>query len=452
MHSLVPTTAAHRDAVWRVHRAAFSDIAEASLGAGFEERMQREFDEAFEPMQIRLVVEDEQVLGFVHLQREEGDRFLKTMAVVPAHQGRGLGAEVLRGLQAEAEAAGDSLTLSVYETNPALRLYARQGFARLGQDGIRIRMRWVPDAYSPPFEPGRWGWTHARVTPVLEGENELFRVDAEQGSFAVRLYRAGRRTPAQVVAEWSWAEALAERLPVVPAVPTPAGDLIVTVPDGRLAVAMPWVEGRTVRIDTPEQAERLGRLLGQLRGEADRVQAENWAPAFGHRPVYDPASDVQVTLSAFEGETFARPEQVTALRALASRLLAALARLPLMANAFVHADAHRWNLLDDGEDWWLIDFDDCGFGPPESELATIRTHLRAAGTFDQLRAGLMAGWGPHDPSRVALAAACHVFATIGEFPSHLDMGPLASDAQGTLDRYLSYCEAELAEGGIDGGV
>lgn len=53
---------------------------------------------------------------------------------MPEAQGRGIGAALVRGLQAEARVAGMPLKLKVLKTNPALRLYQRLGFAIVGED------------------------------------------------------------------------------------------------------------------------------------------------------------------------------------------------------------------------------------------------------------------------------------------------------------------------------
>lgn len=413
--------------------------------------MRSDFDRAFAPEELSWIVAGERV-GFCHLQRSKGDLYLKLIVVDPARQGGGLGGATLRVLQQIATDEGRTLTLSVYATNPSRRLYARMGFVRLGRDGIRIRMRWTPPrTWDVPFEV----WGGGRVTPVLVGENEVFRLDQDAGSLAVRVYRPGRRTRRQIEAECAWADALALRLDWDSVVPVVGGDdAVVECDDGRFAVASPWVEGQTPSMETPGEAERMGRLLGRVQRAARDVLAEVGSDWVGHeRPRYG-AHEIDQTLAAYAGDTFASEEQVAALREAAARLRGALDAAPLSGDSrgdsWVHADAHRWNVIDDGTRWWLIDLDDSGFGPPELELATLRTHLRAQGRYEALAPALLRGWAEQipecaDPQRVALAAALHVFATMGEFPSHLDMGPLAADARGTLDRYLGYFAAELAE-------
>ena len=65
------------------------------------------------------------------------------LQVAPEHQRSGIGSLLLRRLCAEARDAGADLTLSVLKSNPALRLYVRQGFAVFGESSTAYKMRIV---------------------------------------------------------------------------------------------------------------------------------------------------------------------------------------------------------------------------------------------------------------------------------------------------------------------
>ena len=59
-----------------------------------------------------------------------------TIAVVPSRRGRGLGKELLESLLGQARADGyGAVSLSVEPDNPALHLYERHGFAKVGERG-----------------------------------------------------------------------------------------------------------------------------------------------------------------------------------------------------------------------------------------------------------------------------------------------------------------------------
>ena len=65
------------------------------------------------------------------------------LQVAPEHQGRGIGTQMLEHVRAEAQNVGADVLLSVLKSNPALRLYLRQGFSVAGESSIAYKMRLV---------------------------------------------------------------------------------------------------------------------------------------------------------------------------------------------------------------------------------------------------------------------------------------------------------------------
>jgi ribosomal protein S18 acetylase RimI-like enzyme len=75
--------------------------------------------------------------GFVDEQTPE-----LSIAVVPSRRGKGLGKELLTALMERARAEGyKALSLSVEKDNPALHLYERHGFVKVGEAGNAYTMR-----------------------------------------------------------------------------------------------------------------------------------------------------------------------------------------------------------------------------------------------------------------------------------------------------------------------
>ena len=65
-----------------------------------------------------------------------------SIAVVPSARGTGLGSELLKALMARARADGyNAISLSVEKDNPAVGLYERHGFERVGEDDGAYTMR-----------------------------------------------------------------------------------------------------------------------------------------------------------------------------------------------------------------------------------------------------------------------------------------------------------------------
>lgn len=79
----------------------------------------------------RLFREREPGYGFVDEQTPE-----LSIAVVPSRRGKGFGEELLAALLRQAKKDGfEQVSLSVEPDNPALRLYERHGFRKVGESG-----------------------------------------------------------------------------------------------------------------------------------------------------------------------------------------------------------------------------------------------------------------------------------------------------------------------------
>lgn len=80
---------------------------------------------------LRLFDADQAGFGFVDADTPE----LSTIAVVPAWRGRGVGTALLQALLVHADARYQTISLSCDPRNPALRLYQRLGFHKVGESG-----------------------------------------------------------------------------------------------------------------------------------------------------------------------------------------------------------------------------------------------------------------------------------------------------------------------------
>ena len=86
---------------------------------------------------FRLFKSDNAGYGFVDEETPE-----LSIAIVPSKRGTGLGSELLDALLDRARADGyHAISLSVEEDSPAVGLYERHGFARVGTDDGALTMR-----------------------------------------------------------------------------------------------------------------------------------------------------------------------------------------------------------------------------------------------------------------------------------------------------------------------
>ena len=65
--------------------------------------------------------------------------------VLPEYRNAGIGGSVLEDLLAEAAEAGKPVRGHVENFNPALRLYERLGFVKVGVNGVRHLIEWLPN-------------------------------------------------------------------------------------------------------------------------------------------------------------------------------------------------------------------------------------------------------------------------------------------------------------------
>jgi len=94
----------------------------------------------------RIVLLDGVPAGLLKAYRGPDAWHVVQIQVAPGHQGRGLGERLLRGVLAQADAAGLPARLDVLRANPARRLYERLGFRIQAQAGAEYHMvRPAPD-------------------------------------------------------------------------------------------------------------------------------------------------------------------------------------------------------------------------------------------------------------------------------------------------------------------
>ena len=64
------------------------------------------------------------------------------IALLPAHQRKGIGGKIMLDQLDEAAAAGKRVSIHVEHDNPAMHLYERLGFKRIEDVGIYFLMEW----------------------------------------------------------------------------------------------------------------------------------------------------------------------------------------------------------------------------------------------------------------------------------------------------------------------
>lgn len=216
-----------------------------------------------------------------------------------------------------------------------------------------------------------WGLPDSAVARLINhSENQTFRLDCPDGRrYSLRVHRSGYQSTDTIVSELAWLTALRQdtTLRVSEPVPGRDGQLLQSfaTPDGqqRHAVLFHYVDG-----DEPTTSGNLSDLFSILGTYAATMHSHaiGWRRPPGFRRQVWQAATILDTDAPW-GDWRMAPGVDRSNRPVLDRLDSALwLRLAEYGTApdrfgLIHADMRLGNLLVDGDQVTLIDFDDCGF-------------------------------------------------------------------------------------------
>lgn len=204
-------------------------------------------------------------------------------------------------------------------------------------------------------------------TLVNLSENHTFRVDGQGGGrHVLRLHRPRYQSRASIGSELSWLEAITDEteIPVPRPIPGADGQIVQEVAPERFAAVFAFERGSEPQPDADlvPLFATLGRYAATLHNHS-----LGWSQPEGFvRPIWDAVGILEP--SGLWGDWRKAPhvqgETLETLAALDAALRTDLAAYGTDIGRFglIHADMRLANLLVDGEDTVLLDFDDCGFG------------------------------------------------------------------------------------------
>jgi len=91
-----------------------------------------------------IVEKDGEPMGRLYLFRGPQDHRIVDISLLSECRNAGVGSALLKAVQAQAEAAGKTVSIHVEMFNPAQTLYRRLGFREIGEDGPYWLMEWRP--------------------------------------------------------------------------------------------------------------------------------------------------------------------------------------------------------------------------------------------------------------------------------------------------------------------
>lgn len=246
---------------------------------------------------------------------------------------------------------------------------------------------------------GLWGLQDATWRLIAARENQVFKIEHEGSSFALRLHRDGYRSDAELRSELQWMGALAQGGLSVPApILSHSGDELHVV-EGTQVDLLSWLDGMPVGetgkdLNVPDR-QGLFRALGRDMARLHDI-SDTWVPPedfercrwdreglVGETPLWDRFWD-NPTLNAVDKRLFEK------LRSVADAELSGLE--PTLDFGLIHADLVRENILIGPDGLQLIDFDDSGYGFRLFDIATALIKNLGEDDYPQLQAALLEGY------------------------------------------------------------
>jgi len=250
------------------------------------------------------------------------------------------------------------------------------------------------------------------VELIAHSENVTFRVSVRGANtdYVLRLHRPGYNSIEELDSERAWTRALKKAgIPVPASLPTHHGDHfeLIDIPGaGKQCYAgmTTWLEGSPLSDDLKTSSdrverERIFRRIGEIAA-AIHNQSTRWKepPSFTRR---------RLDLDGLLGEAplWGRFwEHAGLTKAEADLLLRARERVHAALSAYgerpgnfslIHADLHPENIVCNGDDLALIDFDDSAYGWHMYDIASALMEDRFAPDLEAVRTALLDGYREH---------------------------------------------------------
>ncbi|MGE7861875.1 phosphotransferase enzyme family protein [Bacillus mobilis] len=287
------------------------------------------------------------------------------------------------------------------------------------------------------------------VSLLHGGENQTYIFESDKNKFVVRQYREGRYIAEQIEAEIHWLIAMQKQMLVPEVVANKNGDWITSVmKDGvsiQYFVVFRFINGSEILEPREKDYEKLGSLMRMFHEKTNEVLKRVPQTWRGYeRPIYSEQKIIHEPLQQLLNASFLSHEDKHKCMKIAERIQEIGNSTQLGEKQFVHGDMHFGNVLVDKEDWYLLDFDECGFGYKEFDIGVPRLHLIASGQLKDVWGNFMMGYGGNiSEAAIRLGTASRIFYMAGKIPLRLDIEPIKKNPGNFIRRYIRYAEEEL---------
>lgn len=244
----------------------------------------------------------------------------------------------------------------------------------------------------------------ASLTLLNVSENHTYRVDdpTRDRSYALRLHRPGYRSEAQIISEIDWIDALRRdgvaQTPAAVGAPDGARVVLAQAPgvESRHAAMFEWLDGTVVDMDDGERACEQYEQLGAISARMHRHVRQWQRPPGFTRAAWDYEHSIGSSgyWGAWQDGLGIGAAERRQLEALDTTIRTRLERFGSGPERFglVHADMRLANLLVDGTQLCVIDFDDCGPSWFMYDFATTVSFMEDHPRVPELREAWIRGY------------------------------------------------------------
>ncbi|MFN8348460.1 MAG: GNAT family N-acetyltransferase [Spirosomataceae bacterium] len=105
------------------------------------------YREFYQGAELQMIVRDERPIGrlYIHWNYSPKEVRIMDIALLPGHRGKGIGSQLLSAVLQKGSALGKTVTIHVEFNNPALHLYERLGFRKIGEfNSVYYLYEWKP--------------------------------------------------------------------------------------------------------------------------------------------------------------------------------------------------------------------------------------------------------------------------------------------------------------------
>ena len=152
MLNLRPIVDSDRDFLYSVYASTrteelkLTDWDEAQKAAFLEMQFAAQhqyYQEHYKDTDFLIIIKDNQAAGRLYIARWPEEIRIVDLALLPEFRNSGIGSRILGDVINEAKASNKPVSIHVERFNPAVNLYRRLGFSKLGEHGVYDLMKWV---------------------------------------------------------------------------------------------------------------------------------------------------------------------------------------------------------------------------------------------------------------------------------------------------------------------